>query len=483
MIDRRQFLQAAGVAAWAACSRRGGSVSAAPSPRFAPDVDLALHATLRDVAVLSGASTACWVFQGELLRGAPDTLTPGPRDSYLGPTIRVRTGQKLRIRLSSDLPEPTIVHWHGLHVPAAADGHPADAISAGQSFVYEFEVQDRAGTYWYHAHPDMLTGPQVYRGLAGLFIVSDAEEAALALPRGELDLALVLQDRSFDAQNQLVYASGGMAAMAGFHGDRILCNGRPEASLTRPARAHRLRVLNGSNARIYRLAWSDGAPLVVLGTDGGLLARAVRLPSLWLAPGERVELWRDLAPLAGARLALVSLPLGPRDRAYQLVELVVDRAGAAAATPPQRLTAPRLLWLGDAVNAARPREIALRMAHMSFTLAGRSFAMDEVADDEKIPLGSVQAWRFDNRAGQMGMMGMAMPHPMHIHGGQFRVVERTGAPRNDVFDQGWKDTVLVMPGETVTVVMRFADHRGRFLYHCHNLEHEDRGMMRNYLVV
>jgi FtsP/CotA-like multicopper oxidase with cupredoxin domain len=496
-IDRRQFLQAAALVSLAGCRRRDANVSATPTQGFSPDVDIALRATTRAVPILPGAATACWVFEGELLRGPPEALQQGDPGSYLGPTIRLRTGQKLRVRLTSDLPQPTVVHWHGLHVPAAMDGHPRDAISAGQTLVYEFKVRNRAGTYWYHAHPDRLTGPQVYRGLAGLLLVSDAEEAALGLPRGERDLALVLQDRSFDRDNALVYATGGMAAMTGFHGDRILCNGRPQASIAVPAQAHRLRILNASNARIYRLAWSDGAPLVLIGTDGGLLTRAATRPSVWLAPAERVEVWRDLAPLAGTKVELVSLPLGERDGAYPLVELAVGAEPGATTTPPDRLAAEHALGLGDAVNGERPREVALLMSHMSFTLGGRSFAMDEVAADERIALGTAQAWRFSNLGGGggggmgmmgmggmggMGMMGMPMPHPIHIHGGQFRVALRVGATRDDVFDQGWKDTVLVMPGEAVTVVMRFDDFVGRFLYHCHNLEHEDRGMMRNYLV-
>ena len=126
-------------------------------------------------------------------------------DSYLGPILRVRQGQRVRVHFTNELTEPTIVHWHGLLVPAEMDGHPSYAIDPGETYVYDFQVINRAGTYWFHPHPHGMTGGQVYRGLAGLFIVSDEEEAALALPPGEYDLPLVIQDRVFDDDNQMVY--------------------------------------------------------------------------------------------------------------------------------------------------------------------------------------------------------------------------------------------------------------------------------------
>jgi len=152
------------------------------------------------------------------------------------------------------------------------DGHPHSVIDPGKEFVYEFQVTNRAGTYWYHPHPHNRTGPQVYQGLAGLLLIGDDEESALNLPSGNEEILCVLQDRQFDASNQLRYLAGGMMEQAqGFLGDRVLVNGRERPALTLATRAYRLRILNGSNARIYKLAWSDASPMTVIGGDGGLL--------------------------------------------------------------------------------------------------------------------------------------------------------------------------------------------------------------------
>ena len=182
----------------------------------------------------------------------------------------------------------------------------------GRTFlIYEFEVKNRAGTYWYHPHPHGQTGHQVYGGMAGLFLVSDEEERAAGLPAGELEIPLVIQDRTFDRENQLVYLPGGMMdRMNGLMGDTILVNGRPEYTLSVATRVYRLRLLNGSNARIYRLAWGDGTPLTVIGTDGGLLKTPVERKSLIMGPGERVDLWADFSRYAtGSTPELVSLPV------------------------------------------------------------------------------------------------------------------------------------------------------------------------------
>ena len=289
-IDRRQFLKGAGLLSLALAG--GGAMSALSACTFAPpgtasptaapptsaavapvtprltqatagaaaaDLELALKATRGQVGILPGAETVVWRYQAELLSGDPASVTVLP-GSYLGPILRVRQGQRVRVRFTNDLPEPSIVHWHGLSVPDDMDGHPRFAIGAGQSYTYDFQVVNRAGTYWFHPHPHGLTGGQAYRGLAGLLIVGDDEEAALGLPQGEYDLPLVIQDRQFDAHNQFVYLAqggqgmmggmmgGGMAQMMGFLGDRILVNGQPEFTLpvaTRrlpPAAAQRLQL-------------------------------------------------------------------------------------------------------------------------------------------------------------------------------------------------------------------------------------------------
>lgn len=371
-------------------------------------------------------------------------------------------------------------------------------------------MRNRAGTYWFHPHPHQLTGGQAYFGLAGLFIVSDDEEAALGLPAGEYDLPLVLQDRLFDSKNRLVYMTNMMDSMTGFVGDTILVNGKPNFSLNVKASAYRLRLLNGSNSRIYKLAWQDGTPLTVIGSDGGLLETAVTREYLMLAPGERAELWVDFRSLKNAKLVSLAFEAGsaggmmgggsslPNGAPLEIASFQVGEAGIDTAPLPKTLSHIERYRLEDAVNKENPRSFSLTMQGMIHTINGKVFEMDAVDSNEVVRLGDLEVWEFINlggRGGGMsmggGMMHMVMPHPMHIHGVQFQVLERQ---INDAFraqyeqvsagfvDEGWKDTVLVMPGERVKVLVRFEDFAGTYLYHCHNLEHEDAGMMRNYRV-
>lgn len=199
-----------------------------------------------------------------MLKGLSDSLVSLP-DSYLGPIFQLKTGSHLRVNFENQLLEKSIVHWHGLHVPDNADGHPRFAVGTGETYIYDFQVMDRAGTYWYHAHPHGRTGPQVYQGLTGLFLIHDDEEAALPLPTGNQDIPIVIQDRVFDNDNQLVYE----ANMIGMMGDQILVNGIPNYQIEVNRRAYRLRLLNGSNSRIYKLTWQDNTQLQIIGTEGG----------------------------------------------------------------------------------------------------------------------------------------------------------------------------------------------------------------------
>ena len=513
-VKRRDFLRWAGLGAitvltgsaatWLSADTpaSAGSVKLTPGQNnFTPDVELALRAIQTEAAIHPGQPTRVWSYQGEVLKGDPaalQTLT----NSYLGPIIRARRGRKFRIQFTNGLPERSIIHWHGLHVPPEMDGHPRYVIDPGQTYMYEFEVNDRAGTYWYHPHPHRRTGPQVYYGLAGFFLVSDDEEAALGLPTGEYDIPLVIQDRAFDANNQLIYQpnemmGGMMGGMAGFLGDRILVNGRPDYTLPVAAQTYRLRLLNGSNARIYKLAWRDGTPLTVIGTDGGLLEAPVGRDYVMLAPGERVDLWVDFSGrTVGTEMALWSLSFAggmmggmrgggmrggfqplPNGAAFPVLRVRVARAGQGFSTLPQRLSTIERYRLAGAVNANTPRAFRLSMQHMVWTINGRVFDMEGVANDEIVQLNALEAWEFANLS--------MVPHPMHVHGLQFQVIERQLAEesvRAGYVDDGWKDTVLVMPGERVKVLLKFQDYSGLYLYHCHNLEHEDMGMMRNYLV-
>ena len=479
----------------------------APVP---PSLAVDLTAGKATLPIFSGVETSVWRYQPSVKEGSAESIQT-LNGSYLGPIFRVRKGQRVQVRLKNELPDPTIIHWHGLRIPEEMDGHPRYAIAPGASYEYDFQVINRAGTYWFHPHPHQLTGPQVYYGLAGLFIISDEEEVALGLPSGEYDLPLVIQDRIFDSQNQMVYlANGMMDQMIGFLGDTILVNGAPNATLDVKASAYRLRLLNGSNSRIYKLAWQDGTPLTVIATDGGLLEASVTRDYITLAPGERVELWADFSGRAtGSEMHLVSLPFSgfssggmmgssslPNGAPFNILSLKIGEKGAEVVPLPPRLSMIERHGAEDAVNRNSPRSFALAMQGMIHTINNRVFEMDAVAQDEIVGLGDLELWEFINLEGGgggmgMGMMNMEMPHPMHIHGVQFQVLGRQITRGNEsayqelsagFVDDGWKDTVLVLPGEKVQVLVRFENYTGTFLYHCHNLEHEDAGMMRNYKI-
>lgn len=523
-LDRRQVMIGTAGAAAALAWPGFGANAAADA-----DVHIELHAAPDQVELQAGAPTRVWRYKARLLRGDAGVLDT----SMLAPIIRVRRGQRVRIDMINGLPESTIIHWHGLHVPEAMDGHPRHAVGPGERYVYDFVVDNRAGSYWFHPHPHGRTGKQVYAGLAGLFLVSDDEEAAVGLPGGAHDLPLVIQDRILDANNQFVYLDGaigagdatepqrprrgmmgegmmggghmgghmggGMGSMMGVLGDRMLINGSLQPIRTVERRAYRLRLLNASNTRSYRLAWHDGTPLTVIGTDGGLLSAPLQRDAVMLAPGERVDLWVDFGRwAAGTELALRSLAFdggvdaggmmgrmmggGPAlaDGAiFTVHRFRIGEGAAQASTLPARLSSippaePRM-----AVNFARPKVFELTMGMMVWGINGAGFDMLGASELETVKLGTEEIWEFRND-GRGSMMGMVMPHSMHVHGLQFRVIGRSASRQfaggHDTFkaslvDEGWKDTVLVMPGERVRILLRFADHTGLFLYHCHMLEH------------
>jgi len=474
----------------------------ATTVKRALDAEYSLRASPTSVPIFPGKQTDVWAFRGKPLGGDPASLQP-VSDSYLGPTFRVKKGQRIRVNFTNELPEKSIVHWHGLHIPDVMDGHPRFAVDSGESYTYEFDILNRAGMYWYHPHPHGRTGPQVYGGMAGLFIISDDEEAALGLPSGDYDIPLVLQDRVVDNDNQLVYLPNGMMdQMMGILGNRLLVNGKPEMELSVERRAYRLRFLNGSNSRIYKLAWADGTPLTVIGTDGGLLEKPVRRNYVTLAPAERIELWVDFSQWElGSELTLKSLSFFgatpgngsgvPNGAEFSVLKVKVEKDATESPVLPETLTPIPRYRPEDALNSDNPRRFEIAMARMQWLLNGRTFEMTATAPNEVVKLDTLEMWEFVNTSGGMGMMGGGMAHPMHVHNLQFQVVERQVASQyrsawksvSDGFvDEGWKDVVLLMPGERVKVLMKFEDFTGLYLYHCHILEHEDMGLMRNYRV-
>jgi FtsP/CotA-like multicopper oxidase with cupredoxin domain len=334
-----------------------------------------------DIAVLDGIRTPAWTYQG----------------IYPGPTIVSRSGRRTVVRHTNHMPHPVVVHLHGGHTPHDSDGYPADLILPVGSPVrhhssmagmptspgivtlgtraYTYPLNQRAATLWYHDHRMGFTGPGVWYGLAGFHLVQDEEEDALPLPKGERDVPIMIADRSFDADGRIQYpaidqtlsATAGVqgAYMNGVLGDVILANGAPWPVMTVLRRKYRLRLLNASNARRYRLTLDPpppgGAGFVQIGSDGGLLAHPITHDAIEIAPA------------------------------------ITD-----------------------------------------------------------------------------------LHHPIHLHLDQFQVLARNGGDPGP-YDHGWKDTLDLYPAESAEIIVKFTDYAGRFLFHCHNLEHEDMAMMADFI--
>jgi FtsP/CotA-like multicopper oxidase with cupredoxin domain len=431
----------------------------------------------------------------EIARGVSSpVLTWG--DGPVSPTIEARTGQRATIVMRNALNEPTIAHWHGLRPPESSDGHPRLQVGGGGQHAYDFVVREPAGLYWYHSHAHARTAPQVYLGLAGLFIVRDDAEEALGLPSGTRELALVLQDKRQGPDGELVYEPVGHELMEGLLSDRPFVNGVHFPRIEVDASRYRLRVLAAANARIFRLGLSSGAPLTLIGADAGLLEAPVELPWIDLGTGERADLLVDFSGLPpGATVRLRSLgfanPGGmgmgrgmmgrgrmmmgggaqlPQGAELDLAEFVVTRGGRRPEPMPSRLG--RIDRLAPA-GAERERVFRFDSRMMMHTINGRTFEMERV--DERVRFGATEIWRFINDG--------PFPHPVHMHAVHFQVLSRTGGRARVLpWERGWKDTVLLFPGEAVDVIARFDSHRGLFLLHCHNLEHEDLGMMLNFRI-
>jgi len=451
--------------------------------------------------------------------------------TLLNPTLVVERGQRVDLTLANAMPDPTIVHWHGLANDTRNDGALGPLVARGASFRYTYEVRDRAGLYWYHPHPHGATAGQAYDGLFGLIEVGDDEDRALRkaldVVPGESELVLVLQDRKPGG----AYAANNDDRTHGHFGPCLTVNGVERPQQTVATRGYRLRILNASNARTYRLAFSaaNGArvPFTLLGTDGGLLASAVACREAFVSPAERIDVHVDFSALAiGDAVTLETLAFDP----MHVENAVADKAadphaghGAAASAPDPHAghgaaaTAPEPHAghgsLAEGVRAPvmtfAVRTRAASTGRVPATLSSLAAPVTDGAMERPLRLGFAKGrWRINDRVFEMGSFPIevargarelwlfrnyhtSMPHAMHLHGFPMRVLARETSPdfiaalavddRGRLpTDLGRKDTVLVWPGETVRAVVDFA-HPWRdpqdYLVHCHNLEHEDGGMM------
>lgn len=403
--------------------------------------------------------------------GGPGIPTAGFNQAYLGPTILIQNGE-LAAEVTNTLGEPISTHWHGLLLPGEHDGGPHLAIAPGATWQPKMSIAQDPATVWYHSHIHERTAKQVYFGLAGVIHVTDGQDDARGLPStyGLDDLTLVLQDRRFDASGRMVYDPSMMDIMHGFAGNRLLVNGQVGATAVVPQGIVRLRLLNGSNARIYTLHLDDTRLMHLVATDGGFLPAPVALDVLRLAPGERAEVLVDFS--SGGAPVLMSDP----DQAYGVLQFATDPALSARITRlPSVLDGAPEDMSGTEV-ATRQISLDMGMGGMmmgggGMTINGRPYDMRRI--DFEVALGSVERWQ---------IRSTMLAHPFHVHGIRFRVVtENGGAPRPE--NNGWKDTVLVL-GEA-EILARFDQPTSRetpFMFHCHILEHEDAGMMGQFTV-
>ena len=475
-------------------------------------------------------------------RGAPLTLLAGPRGTlpvgvahgpfayrvrhngrdFLNPTLILRRGERVRIALENRLTEPTIAHWHGLAVDTKNDGSGLSVIAAGEKYAYDFDVRDRGALYWYHPHPHGATARQTYQGLFGAIEVEDDDERALRLKLdlipGRTEIPLTLQDRRADPS----YTPSASDLTHGFFGDELFVNGTHCPFLDIASRLYRFRILNACNARTLRLAFRTAAgtrvPFIVIGNDGGLLPAPNRADEAFLAAAERLDVLLDVRDAAvGDTVVLDSLVFDPM-HAEVAPATPVDHAAMGHAPPPADASsaAPhpdhRGTWPEGTSRAILELRVSSRVVYdRAIPTVLSAIAPLDITDARERPfrLGYNKGrWRINDRVFAMGETPIevardttevwllrnyytSMPHAMHLHGFHFDVRERETSPDfvhalavDDrgrlASDLGRKDTVLVWPGESVRVAIRFAlPFAGpqTYMFHCHNLEHEDGGMM------
>ncbi len=446
----------------------------------------------------------------------PGTTTPtwGFNGTYLGPTIRVSRGDRVQLQVHNHLPAATTVHSHGMHLPAIDDGGPHQTIPAGATWTPAWTIDQPATTLWYHPHPMGQTADQTYRGLAGLYIIDDPVSRALPLPDqyGVNDIPVIIQDKNFNADGSLNFANS--AASRGDPerlGNTILINGTYNPHLTVGDQRVRFRMLNASDARFYNIGFADGRTFDLIATDEGLVERPVPLQRIQLAPAERAEIVATFRP--GEQVMLhsfapdlhlsnsangggggggggfptsgggggggfpggggggsLSQAEGSLDGGGQSFDLLQIRAAAtlrpSPALPAQLTTIPA----PDPAKAVRTRTFQLDRAD---AINGQQMNMDVV--NVVALAGTSEIWEVTG----------FLPHDFHIHGVSFQVIEWAGSPPPPQI-AGWKDTVYVPPEQTVRLLVPFgnyADPHHPYMYHCHILQHEDDGMMGQFVVV
>ena len=416
-------------------------------------VEVTLTASSTRMELLSGAETEVFAYNGQI---------PGP-------TFDVREGDRLVVHLRNDLPDETTVHWHGLHIPWAADGSPFHPLQPGDEVTLEFTIPEgTAGTYWYHPHPDHRTGYQVAKGLYGAFIVRSRDDPLRALP----EKLIILADNRFLANGEVDVQDrstprGRIDFENGREGDVLFVNGQVMPTVAiRSGEVQRWRIVNASGARVYRLS-IPGHELLHVGSDGGLFERPVSTDEILVANSERVEILVRGTGAPGSRAVLQDLPYDryiPQTRPVEwattrdlLTLQYTEEVPAEPVAIPATLRAVQPL---DTADVTVRRVMVLTQGFIN----GRTMDIGRV--DQTAELGATEIWTVENLVG--------MDHPFHLHGFRFQVLEENGEPVDFL---RWEDSVNVPKHGTVRFIVRFDNYPGKWMFHCHILDHEDHGMM------
>jgi len=394
--------------------------------------------------------------------------------TYLGPTLRLINGEEISINYTNSLNETITMHGHGMHLPANMDGTPHQKIAPNTTWPVRYKVNQRACTNWYHPHTEGKTAEQVYKGLAGLLIIEDSESQKLDIPKeyGVDDIPIILQDRFFTSSKQIIYSPNMMERMLGYKGDTFVTNGVLNPYFDVEAKEIRLRLLNGSNSSVYYLGFSDERVFKQIATDNSFLQKPVLLKTVRLSPGERAEIVVDLSDMLGKNIYLKEL-----NQNKIFIKLNVSKKASKITKVPEVLTKLKQYSLTDAVNT---RKFVLSGRMGNLYINNKSMNINRI--DEIVPVNKVEIWEIYNQK----MMMMGMEHNFHIHATHFMILERNNSSSNVLENEkGYKDTVYLAPGDSVRLLVKmsdYTDNKTPYMYHCHFLEHEDRGMMGQFLV-
>jgi spore coat protein A len=530
MISRRNFLKI-GVAAGAGLAASCGEVLRAPS-KPEPDAGQSLGKFVDALPIpksLRGSSTApleivMSEFRQPLHRDLGPTVVWGYGGLYPGPTIEALSNEPFTVKWLNRLPgrhhlqvdhclhgphgyddknnhprPRAVVHLHGGHVPPQSDGYPEATLLPGESVDYLYPNAQNPSTLWYHDHALGITRLNVYMGLAGFYLMRDPSEMKLNLPQGRYEIPLVIQDRSFNADSSLEYPESWEEE---FFGDTILVNGKVWPYLNVEPRKYRLRILNGSNSRTYRLALDSERSFYQIGSDGGLLEKPVEVTHLTLTAGERADVIVDFSKSRGELHLVNSAPAPfPGEPEKGVIREVMQfrvtgSTGDDSSLPANLAQVPRL----REESAVNFRSFNLDMVEETPKCTGPGFrwlingmGWDDITEHPE--LGTTEVWSFFNLSPDV--------HPIHLHLVQFQILDRQRLlpdPKRDGFflpetapgsrpttpdpnEAGWKDTFRSMPGERSRIIAKFDGFTGKYPYHCHILEHEDHEMMRQFEVI